>query len=514
MLGETKEKLNVYLKVKWLVMSFVAVFFLIEVSLGILAASYLVIAACSMVPIWLNGWWLNFLLKKSKVPAFQPFLSLALDTVALALGIYFIGGSENLWWFLMVFPVFVSGYVFSLGVALFFAALASALIGGIFALEFNRVIPHFRIHLLPEYIFHNLNYLVDYAMGMFILYFTGALISGWFNRLMRKTTDQLGKSLVQSQEDQKEAENSRLAMQNIMEDLARTRDELEHRVKERTAELEEAKKGLEQKVSDRTIALEQSRKAIMHMMKDLKDDMNKLQVIDRMKTEFLSMVSHELRTPITPIKGYLALLMAGRMGELPAKQREVLQILSNQSDHLEDLIGSLLDISRLELGKPIPTNMQPLSLVKIFTEVIQALRITTEGRGLKLELKTDKDLPTVIGDDLKLKRILTNLVGNASKFTSKGGLITVQLSLDGPNIRVEVVDNGLGLAREYKEKIFEKFFQVDSSYTRAAGGIGMGLAIARELVELHGGKIWAESDGLGRGAKFIFTLPIEKKGDK
>ncbi|MFC1637545.1 sensor histidine kinase [Candidatus Margulisiibacteriota bacterium] len=140
---------------------------------------------------------------------------------------------------------------------------------------------------------------------------------------------------------------------------------------------------------------------------------------------------------------------------------------------------------------------------------VEAVNISAEDRGLAIKLEIDPELPSIMGDEIKLKRVVTNLVGNALKFTARGGEIRIKARPEAPGIRVEVIDNGVGIAGEYLGKIFDKFFQVDSSYTRATGGIGMGLAIARELVELHGGKIWVESGGLGKGSRFNFTLPSE-----
>lgn len=508
------EKTKLYLRLRWVSLLFVSFVLIIVIMLGTMRGPIALITLLTLGFVCLTNLLLNYLINTNKLPQFLLSCYLCLDVIIIAASLYATGGAENIWWSLMVFPIFISGYLLSFAASIMVALFAFICAITVFALEYLGLAPHLPLYDLSQTLIVNRSFLINHSANLFILYGSTAVISGLVNKLMRRSSITLNESLIKSLEAQQEAENARLAMQNIMEDLARAKDNLEIRVKERTIELEEAKNDLEQKVADRTIDLEQSRKAILHMMKDLKEDMTKLQTIDRLKTEFLSMVSHELRTPITPLKGYLSLLLAGKMGKVMPKQKNTLQILSRQTEHLEDLIGSLLDISRLELGKPIPTSTKPLSIKKVIEDVIEALQVTVEGRGLKLEFKSDKQLPTIVGDDIKLKRVLTNLIGNASKFTPKGGQININAGVEGHNVRIEVVDNGIGLAREYQEKIFEKFFQIDSSYTRAAGGIGMGLAIARELVELHGGKIWAESGGLGRGARFIFTLPVAKRGDK
>jgi signal transduction histidine kinase len=226
-----------------------------------------------------------------------------------------------------------------------------------------------------------------------------------------------------------------------------------------------------------------------------------------MKTEFISMISHELRTPLTPIIGGLSLLSDGKLGELSAGQKDMVGIMSRQSDHMLALIDSILDISWIELGKPIPLVKAPIFLKSIIEETVEAMRFQMPQQ-LQLSLELAPNLPAVEGDAVKIKRVLTNLIGNAIKFTPANGTILVRSFPDGNVLRTEIIDNGLGLEPKNIDKVFEKFYQVDSSISRAAGGMGLGLSLARELVKLHGGEIWVESAGLGKGSKFIFTLPI------
>jgi signal transduction histidine kinase len=199
------------------------------------------------------------------------------------------------------------------------------------------------------------------------------------------------------------------------------------------------------------------------------------------------------------------------MGEINPEQKNALEIVRRQSEHLHSMIDNILDISRFELGKPIPVNLEPISIKQIIEETAEAVVIQAKQRGIDLVLDIQSDLPTILGDSVKLKRVVTNLVGNALKFTPEGGAIKVKSFVYGTNIQVEVVDTGIGIDKDNLGKIFEKFYQVDSSTTRATGGIGMGLTICKELVALHGGKIWAESEGISRGSKFIFLLPIKKE---
>lgn len=505
------EKLKLYVHIKWVILSFLSFYVFLgivwdPVPLGFLLNTYYLLA---LLLAALNNLILTFAIKRQKIAFFHP--SLLFDLFLIIFISYVGGGIENTWLFLPAVIIICVGYIFGPGAAFIYAIISFLSILGMYLLEFFKLIPHFSVYGMAEDWWRNIPYGIDYLVGMFFLYFFAAAASGFFKKNMEQTTIHLEKSLIETKVAQKDAETSRKAIQNIIEDLARAKDKLEIRVKERTAELEEARATLEKKVEERTTDLEKARKAVTHMLKDLKTDMVKLQAIDRMKTEFLSMVSHELRSPLTPIKGYLSLLLDGKLGNFTAESEKALKILAKQSDHLHTLIDSLLDLSRLELGKPIPTVKEPINLQMIIQEIADAMKIQAEGKDQKLETSISKNLPTIIGDPTKLKRILINLIGNAIKFTPKDGEIKVQASVKDTNIQVEVIDSGIGISAENKEKVFERFFQVDSSVTRSATGMGMGLSLAQELVELHGGRLWVESEGPGKGCKFIFTLPIERK---
>ena len=258
------------------------------------------------------------------------------------------------------------------------------------------------------------------------------------------------------------------------------------------------------------IVLEGSRR-IDAQNKKLIETAEELKRKDRMKTEFLSIVSHELRTPVTPIKGYLTLLLDKKLGELTGEQANALSVILKQSDHLLAMIDSILNVSRLEYGKFSELKKEPIQLNQIVRQTVEWLMEQFISKQITVKFDQDEKLPVISGDETQLVRVMENLLGNALKFTPKGGTVTVKTRVSGPAediLQVETADNGLGLARENLEKIFEKFYQVDSSNTRVAGGLGLGLPIAREIIEAHGGKLWAESAGLGKGSKFYFTLPI------
>lgn len=232
---------------------------------------------------------------------------------------------------------------------------------------------------------------------------------------------------------------------------------------------------------------------------------DKLKELDLMKSEFLNTVSHELRTPLTSIKAFAEILL-DNVGEDVETQTEFLEIINKESDRLTRLINNLLDLSRIEAGR-MKWEKEPLDLHEVAETALDALRGSAEKKGLNIEAELEEDLPTV-GDKDKLVQVITNLLGNAIKFTSEGGTIKVKTSRkDLLTARISVTDSGVGIASEFHESIFEKFSQVDSSETRDIKGSGLGLPIARSITEHHGGKLFVESEP-GKGSTFTVELPL------
>jgi len=257
-------------------------------------------------------------------------------------------------------------------------------------------------------------------------------------------------------------------------------------------------------ITDRKKSEEETRKHLEETKKLYED----LKSIDKMKTEFLSVISHELRTPLTPIIGYITMFISETFGHLDPKYIQKAEIIKKESEHLHGLIESLLDVSRLERGVPMQPNKEPLSILTLLEELKEVMKPQFDSRKMTLEIKLQDGFPAIMADVNKIRRLITNLLGNALKYVPAGGGIIIKGTYDETKVRIEMIDNGIGIENANLKKIFDKFFQVDGTYTRAAGGVGLGLAIAREIVTSHGGKIWAESDGLGAGSRFIFTLPI------
>ncbi len=234
-----------------------------------------------------------------------------------------------------------------------------------------------------------------------------------------------------------------------------------------------------------------------------------LQRANVVKSEFLSMVSHELRTPLTLIKMYSAMLAEKKIGPLTEKQAKAVEVLNRRCGNLSDLIDSLLDLSRVESGR-----MElHLDSVRIYEPVEDAVAVywpRAEHKGVSMELELEPNLPHVLADRDKLVRALNNLLENALKFTD-GGRIGIRVTRDSRSpdfVLVSISDTGIGIPEAHRDRVFEKFYQVDGTDTRKHGGSGLGLAIARELITLHGGYLWLKDSTEGKGSTFCFTLPF------
>jgi PAS domain S-box-containing protein len=232
---------------------------------------------------------------------------------------------------------------------------------------------------------------------------------------------------------------------------------------------------------------------------------------NRAKSEFLANMSHELRTPMNAIMGFTQVLQKQFFGELNEKQGEYINDILESSRHLLSLINDILDLSKVEAGK---TEIE-LSRVALKALLENSL-VMIKQKALKHDISLDLHLPDelsdfeIVADERKLKQIMFNLLSNAAKFTPDGGAIKVEASKTEGDVTVSVSDTGIGMSPKQQEKVFEKFYQVGSSISGKTPGTGLGLALAKDLVELHGGKIRVESDGKNAGSRFSFTLPIKR----
>jgi len=226
---------------------------------------------------------------------------------------------------------------------------------------------------------------------------------------------------------------------------------------------------------------------------------------NRAKDEFLAVVSHELRTPLTPILSWVRLLSGGALDD-SASQRALASIERNARSQAQ-LIDDLLDVSRIMAGK-VRLDIQQLELPPIIDAAIDSIRPAADAKQIRVQAIVDPRAGLVSGDPERLQQVLWNLLSNAIKFTSRGGRVQVQLQRVNSHVEVSVSDTGQGIAPEFLPHVFERFRQADASSKRAHGGLGLGLAIVRNIVELHGGSVRATSTGTGEGATFTVELPI------
>jgi len=227
------------------------------------------------------------------------------------------------------------------------------------------------------------------------------------------------------------------------------------------------------------------------------------QEASRLKDEFLATVSHELRTPLTSILGWTHLLRAGR-AEHTARAVETIERNARTQVHI---VEDLLDVSRIISGK-LRLELAPVRLEQIVRAALDTLRAAADAKQLELSFHTPPEAGEMLGDAGRLQQVAWNLLSNAIKFTPAGGRVEIALEQDGTCQRLSVSDTGIGIRPEHLQRVFERFWQADSSSTRAFGGLGLGLALVRHLVESHGGSVTAESEGLGKGARFTALLPI------
>jgi signal transduction histidine kinase len=216
-------------------------------------------------------------------------------------------------------------------------------------------------------------------------------------------------------------------------------------------------------------------------------------------------LSHELRTPLTSMLGWLRLLRTGQLG--PDKVAQALEVVERNTRTQAQLINDLLDVSRIITGK-LQLDLYPVDLTPIMEEAVESVRREAEAKGVHLGLSVGPGTGPVMGDPLRLGQIVGNLLANAVKFTSTGGDVRASLARERDEAVITVSDTGIGIDPDILLHIFDRFRQADSTITRRHGGLGLGLAIARHLVELHGGVVRAESPGVGRGATFTVRLPL------
>jgi signal transduction histidine kinase len=239
------------------------------------------------------------------------------------------------------------------------------------------------------------------------------------------------------------------------------------------------------------------------------ETVERLRELDELKSSFLANMSHELRTPLNSILGFTQVIMEGLDGPLTEDMETDLNLIHDSGQHLLALINDVLDMAKIESGK-LSLSLEPIVLSEMLDGVLQTIEPLADEKSLELKLESTLDAGmTIMADSVRLRQIVTNLVGNAIKFTDIGGITVSSQQID-KNVLISVTDTGIGIPEDKLESIFEAFSQVDTSTTRKAGGTGLGLPISRQLVEMHGGRLWAESRGAeGEGSILQLELPIE-----
>jgi signal transduction histidine kinase len=244
------------------------------------------------------------------------------------------------------------------------------------------------------------------------------------------------------------------------------------------------------------------------LFSELEDKRRQLEEANQHKSEFLASVSHELRTPLNAIIGFSEVMLERLFGEVNEKQEEYLQDILSSGRHLLSLINDILDLAKIEAGR-MELEAGDFDLPQAIDNTLVLIRERALRRGITVERTVDPALGEIRGDERKIKQVMLNLLSNAVKFTPEGGRIAVRAAAANGTAEVSVVDTGVGIAPEDQEAVFEEFRQVGTDYARKHEGTGLGLALARKFVELHGGKIWVTSQ-VGQGSTFTFSIPISR----
>ncbi|MEW6008341.1 MAG: ATP-binding protein [Candidatus Omnitrophota bacterium] len=240
--------------------------------------------------------------------------------------------------------------------------------------------------------------------------------------------------------------------------------------------------------------------------KELSEALQEIQQISKRKTDFISAVSHELRTPLTSIKGYAAILLAGKLGEVPQAIKERLEKINQHSDDLTKLINELLDISRIESGKA-ELKLELINLRDFMNKIIDLLQPQIKEKQLRIDLYLDAKLPPLKVDRHQLERVFINLIGNSIKFTPLSGTISISAKNVQNAVQIDISDSGIGILPKDLPHIFEEFYRSENAINEKIKGTGLGLSLVKSIITAHGGKIWVQSE-LDKGSTFSFTLPI------
>jgi two-component system phosphate regulon sensor histidine kinase PhoR len=239
-------------------------------------------------------------------------------------------------------------------------------------------------------------------------------------------------------------------------------------------------------------------------------DVTALNAADRMRSNFISMVSHELRTPLNSINGFLEIVAEEQVGPLNERQHEFLGYARQSTLQLTTLVEDILLITKADSGE-FKLRWTDVEIARLVSQAAQGQAAAMQKAGVRVAVEVPPHLPTLRADDLRLQQVLNNLLSNAIKFSPTGGEVELTVRQDGDHLLFAVRDAGSGVALEDQARIFDRFYQAENAVRTRGGGYGLGLAIAKLIVEQHGGTIWVVSEP-GLGATFCFTLPIARRG--
>ena len=250
----------------------------------------------------------------------------------------------------------------------------------------------------------------------------------------------------------------------------------------------------------------------LRLSEELQKRAKELEALDRLKSAFLANMSHELRTPLNSILGFSDVMLEGLNGPLTENMDNDVRLIQKNGQHLLHLINDVLDMAKIESGK-MNLNLERFKVHQVFDEVVSITSTLASEKNLALYIEKNSDSKLeIFADNTRLRQVMINLINNSIKFTDTGKIAISVKAMDGARVLISVKDSGIGILPDHLETIFQEFTQVDTSTTRKTGGTGLGLPISRKLVDMHGGRLWAESTGIaGQGSTFFVELPIEAR---
>jgi|GEM_PF-1001863 len=527
------ERFRWMFRVRMLAAGFVFIVYFFVRKINIFGFPFIPFASCCFLEAFVNQPY-AFLTKRVKALGALTYTHLIIDIVLISLIIHYLGGIEFAF-FSVAYPliIIIAGIMLSRKACYFVAFVSSIAYSAIVALEFYNLIPH---NPLFGFRLDGLHQFGIVAANILFFYFV-AFISGYSTDLIQERTRKFEREKKFSEnviatlldglvildvsgrikEINKAVERmTGLTREEIIglditpvlfasasrEAFLRAFDEAKTKGEIKGLELELVS-GIPVSINASLLKMQEEGENVVAIMRDI----SKEKAIDKLKTEFISTVTHELLTPLTSISGFVTMMLNGKAGAVTEEQKNFLGIVKRQAAHLKGLIQSMLDFSRIETGR-LELHPEPAQVEDVISEVINDMQPQLQEKHINIQVGIKDGLPQVLVDKARLSRAFSNILGNAIKFTPRGRAINISVEDERGYIRIKVMDEGIGISKENLEKVFEKFYQVDSALTRVVGGAGMGLSIAREIIEKHNGQIWVESPGIGGGSTFIFTLPV------